>query len=101
MKRILFLSSLFAVICFAIVGITLSKRNATMSLQTENMEALTNVVVLKDCYLYLTPASGTGVYFYQCNTGTSFHYILYPCGTKIESTPTVPYTDWCYFVPNG
>ncbi|MDR1170043.1 MAG: hypothetical protein LBK97_04320 [Prevotellaceae bacterium] len=95
MKRILFFISLFVSICFAIVSITLSKINTSMSLQTENVEALTNAVVLKTCYLFVTPLSGTGVYYYQCNSSTNPHYVLYPCGTKIEST-SASYSDLCY-----
>jgi hypothetical protein len=101
MKRILFLSSLFVSVCFAVVSITLSKRNASMSLQMENVEALTNLVVLKTCYLYISPSSGTGVYYYKCNSATSSNYILYPCGTKIESATLASYSDLCYYVPNG
>jgi hypothetical protein len=101
MKRILFLISLFVSVCFAVVSITLSKRNASISLQTENVEALTNLIVLKTCYFSVMPVSGTGVYFYQCNSSTSSN-ILYPCGTKIESSQSpTSYTIRCYFVPNG
>jgi hypothetical protein len=99
MKRILFFISLFVSVCFAVVSITLSKINTSMSLQAENVEALTidvGMVVLKTCYLFVTPSSGTGVYYYQCNSATSPHYVIYPCGTKIEST-SASYSDVCYY----
>ncbi|MDR1340016.1 MAG: hypothetical protein LBK58_08205 [Prevotellaceae bacterium] len=60
MKRILILSSLFAVVCFAVVNLAIEERNASMSLQTENAEALTvgGPVGLETCYMNVSVVSG-------------------------------------------
>jgi hypothetical protein len=98
MKKVLILSSLFAVVCFAVVNLAIEERNASMSLQTENAEALTvgGPVVLETCYMNVSVVSGTGVYFYKCNSFTSTNGygndVVFPCiygngaGTRVESS---------------
>jgi hypothetical protein len=98
MKRILILGSLFVAVCFAVVSLAVTKRNASASFQMENMEALTvgGVIALETCYMNVSPISGTGVYFYKCNPMTTTNIygnrLIFPCiwgngaGTRVESS---------------
>ncbi|MDR1170044.1 MAG: hypothetical protein LBK97_04325 [Prevotellaceae bacterium] len=108
MKRILILSSLFTVICFALVNLTVEERNASMSLQTENVEALTltGPITLDRCYMNVSSVSGTGIHYYKCRVGTTVingEDVIYPCswgGNMIESSlSSVSDARWCYSIP--
>jgi hypothetical protein len=81
MKKILILSSLFVAVCFAVVNMSVAKRNASVSLQMENMEALTypTVVILGKCYMNVPLVTGTGVFIGRCNPIT-LNDRIYPCG---------------------
>jgi hypothetical protein len=107
MKRILILSSLLTVICFAVVNLAVEERNASMSLQTENVEALTlnGPIILDRCYMNVSGVSGTGIHYYRCRVGTTVingEDVIYPCswGSTIESSlSSVSDARWCYSTP--
>jgi hypothetical protein len=111
MKKILILSSLFIVICFAVGNISLAKRNASMSLQMENVEALTlsGPIFLNSCYWNVSVVNGSGIYFYTCSPGTTIingEKVIYPCGhegsQRIESTQnSVSNRNSCYSRPSA
>jgi hypothetical protein len=113
MKKILILSSLFVAVCFVVVNMSVAKRNASVSLQLDNVEALTVVggpVYLETCYMNVPAISGTGVFIFKCGSATgnnsSGKRILYPCfygygaGSLVESSQSsVSIPKECYVSP--
>jgi hypothetical protein len=90
MKRIFFLGSLFVAVCFAVVSLAVTKRNAFVSFQMENMEALTfpNSIPIWKCYMNVPLISGTGIFISKCNPSTNSGFI-YPCHGSAASTAGV------------
>jgi hypothetical protein len=110
MKKVLILSSLFVAVCFVAVTMSVAKRNASVSLQMENMEALTypTSVGIASCYMNVPLVTGTGVFIWKCNPSTNNNRI-YPCpgasvstaGVRVESQQSsASGSQICYLSPD-